>query len=100
MLLYAKCTTKLTYNWGPNMKDKLAIFEDYNIRRIYDEKAECWFFSVIDIIRALIQQPDYQSARKYWKVLKGRLNKEGNQLVTDCYQLKMVAEDGKLRSTD
>lgn len=82
------------------MKNDLAIFEDYNIRRVYDEKTETWFFSVIDIVRALMQQPDYQAARNYWKVLKSRLNKEGSEAVTNCNQLKMVAEDGKLRSTD
>lgn len=82
------------------MKNKLAIFEDYKIRRIYDEETETWYFSVVDIIRALLQQSDYQTARKYWKVLKGRLGKEGSQLVTNCYQLKMTAEDGKQRLTD
>lgn len=82
------------------MKDKLAIFEDYQIRREYDEKTETWYFSVVDIIRALLQQSDFQAARKYWKVLKGRLGKEGSQLVTNCYQLKMTAEDGKQRLTD
>jgi DNA-damage-inducible protein D len=54
----------------------------------------------VDIVRVLTQQPDYQASRKYWKVLKGRLAKEGSELVTSCYQLKMVAEDGKLRLTD
>jgi DNA-damage-inducible protein D len=78
----------------------LTIFEDYNIRRIYDEATETWFFSVIDIIQVLIQQADYQVARNYWKVLKNRLNKEGSQLVTKCNQLKMTAHDGKLRLTD
>jgi DNA-damage-inducible protein D len=82
------------------MKNKLAIFEDYKIRRAYDEETEIWYFSVVDIIRALLQQSDYQTARKYWKVLKGRLGKEGSQLVTNCYQLKMTAEDGKQRLTD
>jgi DNA-damage-inducible protein D len=82
------------------MKNKLAIFEDYKIRRVYDENTETWYFSVVDIIRALLQQSDYQTARKYWKVLKGRLGKEGSQLVTNCYQLKMTAEDGKQRLTD
>ena len=82
------------------MDSKPAIFEDFKIRRIYDEKAEVWYFSVVDIIRALLQQPDFQTARKYWKVLKGRLGKEGSQLVTNCYQLKMTAEDGKMRLTD
>ncbi len=66
----------------------------------YDEKTETWWFSVVDIIRVLTQQADYQAARKYWKVLKGRLNKEGSQLVTNCYQLKMPAADGKNYLTD
>ncbi len=83
------------------MKDKsLAVFENYNIRRIYDEESETWYFSVVDIIQALIQQPDYQTARKYWNKLKERLKKEGSQTVTNCHQLKMVAEDGKMRLTD
>jgi DNA-damage-inducible protein D len=81
-------------------EDSLAAFENFKIRRVYDEKAETWYFSVVDIVAALIQQPDYQAARKYWKVLKGRLAKEGSELVTNCYQLKMVAGDGKLRLTD
>lgn len=55
---------------------------------------------MVDIVAALIQQPDYQTARKYWKVLKNRLKKEGSQSVTDCHQLKMMAGDGKLRLTD
>jgi hypothetical protein len=82
------------------MKDNLAIFEDYKIRRLYDENSQTWFFSVVDIIRALIQQPDYQAARNYWKVLKNRLRQEGSQTVTNCNQLKMPAEDGKQRLTD
>jgi DNA-damage-inducible protein D len=82
------------------MKDSLVIFEDYNIRRLYDEKTETWLFSVVDIIQALTQQPDFQTARKYWNKLKQRLNDEGSQTVTNCHQLKMQAEDGKLRLTD
>jgi len=82
------------------MKNKPAFFEDHAIRRIYDEKTEIWWFSVIDIIQVLTQPADYQSARKYWKVLKGRLAKEESQLVTNCYQLKMTAQDGKQRLTD
>jgi hypothetical protein len=83
-----------------NKEQALAVFENYKIRRIYDEKSETWFFSVVDIIAALIQQPDYQTARKYWNKLKERLKKEGSQTVTNCHQLKMVAEDGKMRMTD
>ena len=82
------------------MKTDLAIFEGQQIRRHYDEKTETWWFSVVDIVRVLTQQPDYQASRKYWKVLKGRLAKEGSQLVTNCYQLKMPAADGKSYLTD
>jgi hypothetical protein len=82
------------------MRNDLAVFEGHGIRRLYDEKTETWWFSVVDIIQVLTQQPDYQASRKYWKVLKGRLAKEGSQLVTSCYQLKMAADDGKQRLTD
>ncbi|PKN16221.1 MAG: hypothetical protein CVU66_01710 [Deltaproteobacteria bacterium HGW-Deltaproteobacteria-23] len=75
-------------------------FENIDIRRVYDEKTETWFFSVVDIIRALLQQPDFQAARNYWKVLKNRLIKEGSETVTNCNRLKLPAEDGKMRLTD
>ena len=77
-----------------------VVFEEREIRRLYDEKTDTWFFSVVDIIQVLVQQPDYQASRKYWKVLKGRLAKEGSELVTNCYQLKMATSDGKQRLTD
>lgn len=77
-----------------------AVFDNHPIRRVYDEQAEVWWFSVIDIIQVLTQQPDYQTARKYWNKLKERLGKEGSQVVTDCHQLKMTAPDGKQRLTD
>ncbi|HBW23713.1 MAG: antirepressor [Elusimicrobia bacterium GWA2_56_46] len=82
------------------MKNTLAVFENFKIRRIYDEKTETWYFSVVDIIQALIQQPDYRAARNYWKVLKNRLNKEGSESVTKCNQLKLEAVDGKYYLTD
>jgi hypothetical protein len=82
------------------MKNKLAIFEDFKIRRVYDVKSEIWYFSVVDIIQALLQQPDYQTARNYWKVLKNRLNKEGSESVTKCNRLKLEASDGKKYLTD
>jgi hypothetical protein len=77
-----------------------VIFEEREIRRLYDEKTETWFFSVVDIIQALTQQPDFQAARNYWKVLKNRLRKEGSEAVTKCNRLKLPAEDGKMRLTD
>ena len=78
----------------------LAVFENFKIRRIYDEKAETWYFSVVDIVAALVQQPDYQTARKYWNKLKERLKKEGSQSVTNCHRLKLPAADGKSYLTD
>lgn len=82
------------------MGEDLTLFENKRIRHIYDEEKEVYYFSVIDIVAILIEK-DYQSARKYWKVLKGRLLKEGfNELVTNCYQLKLQADDGKMRKTD
>lgn len=82
------------------MGEDLTLFENKRIRHLYDEKKEVYYFSVVDIIAILIEK-DYQSARKYWKVLKGRIVKEGfNKLVTNCYQLKLQADDGKMRKTD
>jgi hypothetical protein len=82
------------------MKNSLVIFEDYKIRRHFDEKTEIWYFSVIDIIQVLIQQPNYQTARKYWNKLKERLKKEGSKSVTNCHRLKLNAADGKKYFTD
>ena len=82
------------------MKIIPAIFEDKEIRRLYDEKTETWFFSVVDIIQVLTQQPDFQVARKYWNKLKERLGKEGSQLVTNCHRLKLPADDGRMGLTD
>lgn len=78
----------------------LSIFENFRIRRKYDAKAEKWYFSVIDIVAALTDQPDFKVAKSYWTTLKGRLNKEGSQLVTKCDQLKMQSADGKFYKTD
>jgi hypothetical protein len=82
------------------MKNELVVFEGHEIRRHYDETTETWWFSVVDIVRVLTQQPDFTTARKYWNKLKERLGKEGSQLVTNCHQLKLAAEDGKQRLTD
>ena len=82
------------------MKKDLAVFEGHEIRRLYDEKTETWFFSIVDIIQVLTQQPDYQTARKYWNKLRERLGKEGSQSVTNCHRLKLPAADGKSYLTD
>ena len=78
-------------------KSALAIFEDFKIRRQYDEKTETWYFSIVDVIYALTQSKDPLA---YWRKLKQRLKAEGNQTVTNCHALKMVAADGKMRLTD
>src|SRR3989344_5159009 len=80
--------------------NQIIAFQSKKIRRHWDEKKEKWYFSVVDIIQALIQQADYQTARKYWNKLKERLKKEGNESVTNCHQLKFTASDGKLYLTD
>ncbi|MBS1942936.1 MAG: Bro-N domain-containing protein [Bacteroidetes bacterium] len=77
-----------------------TLFEQHQVRRLYDDATETWWFSVIDVVQALIQQPDYQTARKYWNKLKERLAKEGSQSVTDCHRLKLEAADGKKYLTD
>jgi hypothetical protein len=78
---------------------KIKLFENKRIRTEWNEEKEEWYFSIIDIC-AVLTDSDYQTARNYWKVLKTRLKDEGNQTVTNCNQLKMLAEDGKMRLTD
>ena len=77
------------------MDVNLSVFEGKKIRRHWDEEQEKWYFSVVDIIQTLIQQPDYQTSRKYWNKLKERLKKEESESVTNCHQLKLEASDGK-----
>ncbi|OGH64236.1 MAG: antirepressor [Candidatus Magasanikbacteria bacterium RIFCSPHIGHO2_01_FULL_41_23] len=79
---------------------KVALFEGKQIRRLWDDSRELWYFSVVDVIQILTEQLDFQLARNYWKVLKNRLRGEGSQTVTKCNQLKMIAQDGKSRLTD
>ncbi len=81
-------------------QNKIKLFEDKKIRTLWNEGEEQWYFSIIDIIAILTEQDNYQGARNYWKVLKHRLTKEGNETVTNCNQLKIEAEDGKMRLTD
>ncbi|OSI18201.1 hypothetical protein BWD09_03190 [Neisseria dentiae] len=78
----------------------IRLFEQQEIRSHWDDEQEKWYFSIVDIIAVLTEQQDYQSARNYWKVLKNRLLKEGNETVTNCNRLKMLAADGKQRLTD
>ncbi len=78
----------------------LKIFENKKVRSHYDSDNEIWFFSIIDIVGILTEQPSVQRSRNYWKVLKSRLIKEGNESVTNCNQLKLQSEDGKFYKTD
>ncbi len=80
-------------------KQAIRLFEEKRVRTVWDTDAEKWWFSVVDVVSVLTDS-DYQTARKYWQVLKGRLVKEGNETVTNCYQLKFQAPDGKMRLTD
>ena len=80
--------------------DKVQLFEDRPIRTAWVEDEEEWYFSVVDVVGTLTEQIDYEKARKYWNKLKQRLKEEGSQLVTNCHQLKMTAQDGKKRMTD
>ena len=80
--------------------NKIQLFEDKRIRTAWDIEKEEWYFSVVDVVAVLTEQPDYQGARNYWKVMKKRLKDEGNELVTNCNRLKMKAADGKYRLTD
>ena len=77
----------------------IKVFEDKKIRTQWNEQEEDWYFSVVDIV-GILTDKEYDDARKYWKVLKGRLKNEGSELVSFCYQLKLPAQDGKLRETD
>ena len=86
--------------WELKMAEDLTLFENKRIRHIYDEEKEVYYFSVVDIVAILIEK-DYQSARKYWNKLAQRLRDEGSdQTVTNCHQLKLQADDGKMRKTD
>ncbi len=81
--------------------EKIQLFEQRKIRTAWDEDIQEWFFSIVDVCGVLTEQPDYDHAKNYWKVLKFRLIKEGNESVTNCNQLKMVSpKDGKRYSTD
>ncbi|MEG2001341.1 MAG: Bro-N domain-containing protein [Evtepia sp.] len=78
----------------------IQLFEDKRIRTAWDEEKEEWYFSVVDIVAVLTDQPSQRSASNYWRKLKQRMREEGNQLVTDCHQLKLKAADGKRYNTD
>lgn len=79
---------------------EMMEYEHSPVRAIWDDEKKEWYFSIVDVVQVLTDQPDFQKARKYWNKLKERLMKEGNETVTNCHQLKMLATDGKMRLTD
>lgn len=78
-------------------KESLQLFEEKKVRTIWDDKEEKWYFSIVDVCGVLTDSKD---ANAYWRKLKQRLKKEGNEPVTNCHGLKLRASDGKLRMTD
>jgi hypothetical protein len=80
--------------------DQIQLFEDKRIRTAWDAEKEEWYFSIVDVVAVLTDQPDQRHAAKYWSVLKTRLKKEGSELTTKCSQLKMRSADGKRYNTD
>ncbi len=78
----------------------IKLFENKRVRSQYDAEKEAWYFSIVDIVGILTNQPSVDRARNYWKVLKNRLLKVGNESVTNCNQLKLKSEDGTFYITD
>lgn len=81
-------------------KTAIKLFDEKQVRIVWDDEEEKYYFSIVDVVQVLTEQPDYQTARKYWNKLKQRLSEEGFEPVTNCHQLKMPAADGKMRATD
>lgn len=81
-------------------QNAIKVFEEKKVRTVWDSEREEWYFSIVDVIGILTEQSTHQGARNYWKVLKNRMTKEGNETVTNCNRLKLPAEDGKMRLTD
>ena len=81
-------------------QNAIKVFEEKKVRTVWDSDKEEWYFSIVDVIEILTEQPNHQGARNYWKVLKNRMSNEGNDTVTNCNRLKLPAEDGKMRLTD
>ena len=81
----------------------IKLFNEKQIRTHWDDELEKWYFSIVDVVGILTDQPTnqptHQGARNYWKVLKNRLVKEGNETVTNCNRLKLITEDGKMKAT-
>ena len=78
-------------------KQAIQLFEEKKVRTVWDDQAEKWYFSIVDVVEVLTESSNPQT---YWRVLKNRLKKEGNETVTNCNAFKLQATDGKMRLTD
>ena len=78
-------------------KNEIRLFEEKKVRSLWDDEQETWYLAIVDVVAVLTGSPNPQV---YWRVLKKRLSDEGNETVTNCNALKMVAPDGKMRLTD
>ena len=84
-----------------NKNEQIKMFENRQVRSLWDEQSQDWFFSIVDVVAVLTEQTDAKKASTYWSVLKGRLRKEGaDQPLTNCKKLKMMSADGKKHPTD
>ncbi len=99
-VLSAEQNHKSLFTQSKHPMNNIQLFEDKKVRSHYDSENETWYFSIVDIVGILTDQPSVERSRNYWKVLKSRLLKEGNETVTNCNRLKMLSEDGKMRETD
>jgi cell filamentation protein len=81
-------------------KKPIRFFNDREVRAVWDDEHSKWYFSATDVVRAINDEPDYTKSRNYWKYLKGKLGKEGIQLVSDTNHFKFEAPDGKMRKAD
>jgi prophage antirepressor-like protein len=88
---------KIKKNFNMEKKDAIKIFDNKKVRAVWDEEQEQWYIAIVDVVAALTNSPNPQV---YWRVLKKRLKDEGNETVTNCNGLKMMAADGKMRITD
>lgn len=87
-------------NYAIFKRNNITLFQRERIRKVWDDKKDKWYFSVVEIVKVLTNQSDFQKARKYWNKLAERFKFEGSEVVTNCHRLKMIAEDGKMRLTD
>jgi len=94
-LLYKVCL-----KWYDICMSNIKLFEDKQVRAVWNENEEKWYFSVVDICGVLTEQETQRGSSNYWAKLKERLKSEGSELLTNCQQLKMLAPDGKMRETD